>query len=176
MRGEHSLFSHPIPYERGSSPHARGTQAVAVESVLLPGIIPACAGNTSTSGSFGVRSGDHPRMRGEHLGLCWFCVGCGGSSPHARGTPSTTALRWHWPRIIPACAGNTSCRTCCWRWTWDHPRMRGEHQTNLNNQQSTQGSSPHARGTPSGRWTSEPPDWIIPACAGNTRWRPAGKA
>ena len=66
MRGEHLLFRRTIPGRRGSSPHARGTHFPIVAPSLIPGIIPACAGNTYGLLNKGRMEEDHPRMRGEH--------------------------------------------------------------------------------------------------------------
>ena len=128
----------------------RGEHPISViRSTCCTGIIPACAGSTSSTwpltqalrgssphargapvlpASEGERVRDHPRMRGEHR--------------------ARRALPAGWHRIIPACAGSTyrdtdlitlvagssphargarrrrrpRARRC-----WDHPRMRGEH-------------------------------------------------
>ena len=133
----------------GSSPHTRGAH-VDIELGTEPcGIIPACAGSTSTRENSCARSRDHPRMREEHEHatgvISWF----EGSSPHARGARISSCANPGSVGIIPACAGSTRrCRTSPARW-WDHPRMRGEHQ-----------QPEPALPTPPG---------IIPACAGSTR-------
>ena len=89
MRGEHGSRWRSNRLFRGSSPHARGTPLVIRLSCESLGIIPACAGNTSSSTLISERKRDHPRMRGEHLieGLTQAIPQ--GSSPHARGTPIT---------------------------------------------------------------------------------------
>ena len=70
--------------------------------------------------------------------------------------------------IIPAYAGNTSCRKCGCVPRWDHPRICGEHQFSNVHGRQQRGSSPHMRGTHS-RWkTAAVPLGIIPAYAGNT--------
>ncbi len=46
MRGEHAWSVFVLTTYPGSSPHARGTPAVASGSPASSGIIPACAGNT----------------------------------------------------------------------------------------------------------------------------------
>ena len=86
MRGEHMrLLRKPSP-PQGSSPHARGTRFRHMPAAHVPGIIPACAGNTH-GGSPGHRCrGDHPRMRGEHDLQILDDLESMGSSPHARGT------------------------------------------------------------------------------------------
>ena len=46
MRGEHPNAYNGIPESTGSSPHARGTRLATRRHATMPGIIPACAGNT----------------------------------------------------------------------------------------------------------------------------------
>ena len=50
--------------------------------------------------------------------------------------------------------------------------MRGEHRINYASTMTCRGSSPHARGTPSGNSAPIFTVGIIPACAGNTRCKP----
>ena len=66
MRGEHGRTEDPTGWTRGSSPHARGTRLPCVIAFIMPGIIPACAGNTTAFDGESGMSEDHPRMRGEH--------------------------------------------------------------------------------------------------------------
>ena len=168
MRGEHKVIIMCFEYVEGSSPHARGTHAAFEKAIAATGIIPACAGNTSTCTSRGVMRGDHPRMRGEHYGDSDFVDELEGSSPHARGTPGHGRLRYDGDGIIPACAGNTVSGSAMAKTMRDHPRMRGEHLLWCVTVCGGLGSSPHARGT---RWGCEGVGCvggIIPACAGNT--------
>ena len=169
MRGEHSGLAKAPPTPSGSSPHARGTHAAFEKAIAATGIIPACAGNTSTCTSRGVMRGDHPRMRGEHYGDSDFVDELEGSSPHARGTHAAFEKAIAATGIIPACAGNTvpsyAGRSC----SGDHPRMRGEHVTLQPRYVAKRGSSPHARGTLCGCFRACRVGGIIPACAGNTR-------
>src|SRR5690606_6528280 len=87
MRGEHLLTAQQTYYERGSSPHARGTRLRSRCQTECGRFIPACAGNTTAQDDTHSQNSVHPRMRGEHsMGQkvsCWP----NGSSPHARGTP-----------------------------------------------------------------------------------------
>ncbi len=108
MRGEH-WFTSELAYEVwGSSPHARGARPALWPRVTAFGLIPACAGSTSTTRYPTPRSRAHPRMRGEHL----YREGSGemltGSSPHARGAPPLLRHCVHRGRLIPACAGSTA--------------------------------------------------------------------
>ena len=86
MRGEHQVTDDYGTTVTGSSPHARGTHAAFEKAIAATGIIPACAGNTVPSYAGRSCSGDHPRMRGEHVTLQPRYVAKRGSSPHARGT------------------------------------------------------------------------------------------
>ena len=168
MRGEHSVQIDRDNVIRGSSPHARGTLCVCCFFWGGLGIIPACAGNTTSTRQRLIRRRDHPRMRGEHLSMSLMDVLRMGSSPHARGTLKTTIFHYRTAGIIPACAGNTNWRRCNYHHFRDHPRMRGEHlDVNLDNI-SVPGSSPHARGTLVCCGDHASAGGIIPACAGNT--------
>ena len=95
-----------------------------------------------------------------------------GSSPHARGTPSTCYGKDGFPRFIPACAGNASGAFDDVQILAVHPRMRGERMVPTGCVAVVDGSSPHARGTP-GSWVLMTLGFrFIPACAGNANWAP----
>ena len=169
MCGEHAVPGERVACLAGSSPHVRGTRPLLPGVASMPGIIPACAGNTPLRLSPLRPVWDHPRMCGEHQ---WFAggeVGLLGSSPHVRGTLSTLPAMRRPPGIIPACAGNTRIRESDSIWRWDHPRMCGEHAETRNHQPDDRGSSPHVRGTPGLILPDGKRLGIIPACAGNTR-------
>ena len=129
MRGvhikSHTMYSIPL----GSSPHARGPPKGGMSYVLCSRIIPACAGSTVSVRCDPNAQEDHPRMRGVHCRSAAARLRCRGSSPHARGPPSTKTFIQCSVRIILACAGSTSdFQTHPWRHR-DHPRMRGVHST-----------------------------------------------
>ena len=90
IRGEHSRLLTCLLILEGSSPHTRGAQQPRHEEELVPRIIPAYAGSTTTSRNGCCFSPDHPRIRGEH-DPCpladWATVG---SSPHTRGALGDT--------------------------------------------------------------------------------------
>ncbi|MCP1633762.1 hypothetical protein J2T35_002212 [Kerstersia gyiorum] len=172
MRGEHQRMSPGQGRVAGSSPHARGTQAMIISFRHKGRFIPACAGNTAPPRGRCTREPVHPRMRGEHT--CNACRLCcpRGSSPHARGTRFAHAANGSPCRFIPACAGNTFIFEKLFVRHTVHPRMRGEHAGPCWTASGRCGSSPHARGTPS-RWiASAASARFIPACAGNTRCCP----
>ena len=148
MRGEHRRNRSTAEMSKGSSPHARGAQAIREEKTAKAGIIPACAGST-VSATIGTEL-------------------VPGSSPHARGARRVRPHRRAGRGIIPACAGSTRGPSCTWPIGGDHPRMRGEHSLYLVEEARMKGSSPHARGARihvkrTGGWIG-----IIPACAGST--------
>ena len=146
--GEHEMALTDEDIMRGSSPRVRGTPELRYKYEVNGGIIPACAGNTSTTRERRCRPRDHPRVCGEHSLAAYTITLNPGSSPRVRGTPE---LRYKYEvngGIIPACAGNTSTtreRRCRPR---DHPRVCGEHYKYDRDKRFAAG--------------------IIPACAGNT--------
>ena len=90
----------------------------------------------------------HPRSRGEHCPAL------------------ARALETCW--LIPARAGNTLLPRQTREPNSAHPRSRGEHNRGSGSWWSTVGSSPLARGTPSGGCMESIGFRLIPARAGNT--------
>ena len=107
MRGEHMDEDYASDQMAGSSPHARGTRVGFVRPAVDDGFIPACAGNTRSSGPRPPVGPVHPRMRGEHDIVRAHVNSANGSSPHARGTLWQLIELSFESRFIPACAGNT---------------------------------------------------------------------
>ena len=169
MRGEHCLSRNLFCRTAGSSPHARGALQTVESGGRSAGIIPACAGSTSPSRPDSPCRWDHPRMRGEHVGVLLQVFDYLGSSPHARGARGAVSVPITAAGIIPACAGSTVevARGRCRR--EDHPRMRGEHLYPDRFEALGKGSSPHARGAPSRSTAYRLLQGIIPACAGSTK-------
>ena len=65
-RGEHRRIAWVLVISTGSSPLARGTQAIRLSEHRVNGLIPARAGNTPTRYRRGAGGWAHPRSRGEH--------------------------------------------------------------------------------------------------------------
>ena len=154
---------------RGSSPRVRGTRRRLAHAHLHSGIIPACAGNTSTGCASSCCARDHPRVCGEHYTCPTFHSSISGSSPRVRGTQYLSSKPVIIVGIIPACAGNTCGRSYTYRLARDHPRVCGEHQTEVVHERLPQGSSPRVRGTRVQGRAVGLGRGIIPACAGNTK-------
>ena len=91
-----------------------------------------------------------------------------GSSPLARGTPERAEVARPERRFIPARAGNTTGRIRPPTPIPVHPRSRGEHCLIAGRMNRKSGSSPLARGTPTGVAVRRLRDRFIPARAGNT--------
>ena len=64
--GEHVCKTAEGNAGKGSSPRVRGTPMPRPVGSYVPGIIPACAGNTRFPQCGGACLGDHPRVCGEH--------------------------------------------------------------------------------------------------------------
>ena len=131
-------------------------------------IIPALAGNTVTRMMRPKRSRDHPRSRGEYLGVKFPFADAFGSSPLSRGIHGHEGAAHRPRRIIPALAGNTDDDFGAPSGGRDHPRSRGEYRAASAVRIISGGSSPLSRGIqrlpdiPHHRYG------IIPALAGNT--------
>ena len=130
--------------------------------------IPAGAGNTCRRRPYRQPRAVHPRRRGEHLAAGQQPSGRAGSSPQARGTPTSTSAHPCPSRFIPAGAGNTHHFCRCRSKMPVHPRRRGEHICAQIVRVWRAGSSPQARGTPCGDISNLIGRRFIPAGAGNT--------
>ena len=134
----------------GSSPRVRGRLIGGKETDRPAGLIPACAGQTSTKQAPWCWGRAHPRVCGANgPGRAEYVTGAG-SSPRVRGRLGTT----HPPRqllgLIPACAGQTQCRSRVAMATRAHPRVCGADLPNAISCTRQSGSSPRVRGRPTG--------------------------
>ena len=168
VRGEHLSRSTRTARWWGSSPRARGAPDPAGHRNVGVGIIPACAGSTSSTSSTTQTFSDHPRVRGEHSTPASPERPPGGSSPRARGALPRPGEGACPERIIPACAGSTARRTRYEPHPPDHPRVRGEHDVPVEKYEAETGSSPRARGALRPLRDERLIVRIIPACAGST--------
>ena len=168
-RGEHRDGKEIVRNLRGSSPLARGTHVSISPLLLLLRFIPARAGNTGARGARYATPAVHPRSRGEHDTTVQPAPDHSGSSPLARGTPSSRTPPEYSSRFIPARAGNTKSRWPPRSAGAVHPRSRGEHVDGRGTLPAMPGSSPLARGTPPSGIPRPTRDRFIPARAGNTR-------
>ena len=134
-------------------------------------LIPARAGKTRACEKPEPKRQAHPRSRGENAGMTHKQIAAAGSSPLARGKPSSTRTRTPIIGLIPARAGKTRCALPPGRRRPAHPRSRGENANGARPGGVAGGSSPLARGKHPGRPSSKLGDQLIPARAGKTRGR-----
>ena len=146
----------------------RGTHVKSQRQCNCIGIIPAYAGNTRSVDHAGNKSGDHPRVCGEHFYSRCHACGARGSSPRMRGTHQIFRHVRGKIGIIPAYAGNTLAYAVVILHRKDHPRVCGEHPSPIIAARRTMGSSPRMRGTPMESVLALSHLGIIPAYAGNT--------
>ena len=159
-----------LGHRLGDHPRIRGEHVTAPDAaVLVPGIIPAYAGNTSPvsfqiSGVLGSSphtrgtrdrarcrcpcTRDHPRIRGEHFACIFSDFWCAGIIPAYAGN---TAVMYRSQVMATGSSPHTRGTQRLWR-QWrgsrrDHPRIRGEHIDPEDFADFLMGSSPHTRGT-----------------------------
>ena len=152
----------------GSSPLSRGIHSPQPHRRGRNRIIPALAGNTRSARNSAPEYGDHPRSRGEYLGLDVDERSHQGSSPLSRGILPATRHGQLRHRIIPALAGNTMTPHNTPSDRTDHPRSRGEYGPNWGTRTRGSGSSPLSRGIRTYVPGVKSVRRIIPALAGNT--------
>ena len=130
----------------GSSPLARGGRHPGRGSHPASGLIPARAGRTSGDPSTISPKAAHPRSRGADTRQGDQEWPYPGSSPLARGGPTSTHCRRPRIGLIPARAGRTRGRRRSPRVTRAHPRSRGADHARHAQPRAPWGSSPLARG------------------------------
>ena len=158
----------------GSSPRVRGERAALRPARPSPRIIPACAGRTTKDNVPPTITEDHPRVCGANRVMDCIDEDIAGSSPRVRGEPMPRYQRLGLHRIIPACAGRTSCGPSRTGVRPDHPRVCGANVMPDGYAGPLIGSSPRVRGERARSLPRRRTLRIIPACAGRTgrRQRP----
>ena len=111
----------------GSSPRVRGKPRRTSYLPHLQGLIPACAGKTSTRRESALARRAHPRVCGENTGCRGRRVIVPGSSPRVRGKLCRGSFHRRPCRLIPACAGKTILADLSHRRIGAHPRVCGEN-------------------------------------------------
>ena len=167
IRGERLAQSGDPDYKFGSSPHTRGTHVRSHRYALPLRFIPAYAGNAWVRYIWTRTRPVHPRIRGERMSRAMQDPSGSGSSPHTRGTPTSSNLVQHYSRFIPAYAGNARPAYNVPGSIAVHPRIRGERQVGTCRTRISPGSSPHTRGTLDGVQFRQIFGRFIPAYAGN---------
>ena len=154
----------------GSSPRVRGKLPIDLVTITADRIIPASAGQTSSSVAIPAPSPDHPRECGANAADLYNSRNARGSSPRVRGKLLRIAGVFPGGRIIPASAGQTLMSAVLVPNFTDHPRECGANSPGAAPVPSSTGSSPRVRGK---HMLVEPvcsTARIIPASAGQTLW------
>ena len=125
IRGTNFIDLWIEPRYQGSSPHTRDKLFQFHVYVLLIGIIPAYAGQTTYPLATKAWPEDHPRIRGTNRKLYLYGGNMLGSSPHTRDKQLYGIYFSVTSGIIPAYAGQTSFEENFRSWFEDHPRIRG---------------------------------------------------
>ena len=167
--GENTGLKPPLSRGAGSSPRVRGKRPPLRGSRARRGLIPACAGKTSTCPTRNVRRPAHPRVCGENGTPLSAEEAREGSSPRVRGKRDLGALLPAPARLIPACAGKTASRLRPAFHIQAHPRVCGENIAWWWSWSRQSGSSPRVRGKHGGLGGLGLDLGLIPACAGKTR-------
>ena len=157
-----------VAVEAGSSPRMRGKRPLRLSAVGRRRIIPAHAGQTSTSMSVPCSISDHPRACGANLGNACNIINPYGSSPRMRGKRQQPQASGPSLRIIPAHAGQTAPSAASSTSETDHPRACGANWPSGSVAKYVPGSSPRMRGKPACRVLCSCAVRIIPAHAGQT--------
>ena len=130
-------------------------------------------GNSTPWGYCFPLSSVHPRVCGELLIEDNALQPADGSSPRVWGTHLKRTHSLGSARFIPACVGNSMGPGPCCCQTPVHPRVCGELCFGACPKPSRPGSSPRVWGTPMINSSGFIRPRFIPACVGNSAYRPA---
>ena len=145
-RGVYKPRSRHFRAYAGSSPLARGLQAILWTAWRSRRIIPARAGFTRRASPPFQGPWDHPRSRGVYDAGATKADVARGSSPLARGLLGSGRMTARILGIIPARAGFTPTVAAGAHRYGDHPRSRGVYAMEKGEITAEEGSSPLARG------------------------------
>ena len=166
--GANVLTLHLHHAASGSSPRRRVKRLDFKGFELKSRIIPAHAGQTTTTGACDAATKDHPRACGANAKWLRSCPAPSGSSPRMRGKLADETAVVTASRIIPAHAGQTNTSVFSLACATDHPRACGANVISGRLRHASGGSSPRMRGKLHQVQRATYADRIIPAHAGQT--------
>ena len=140
--GEQMAYKEESTDWKGSSPRVRGAGGRRRDRARPLGIIPACAGSSTTTSTTRRESRDHPRVCGEQAIQMRRGVYDKGSSPRVRGAVRPGVASIGLAGIIPACAGSSPRLDVVKLDLVDHPRVCGEQEASKSRDAAMRGSSP----------------------------------
>ena len=153
-------------YLNGLSPRVRGNQSRANSATVVPGSIPACAGEPENRDIINAVSTVYPRVcGGTHLVDPRNQLN-GGLSPRVRGNLPISSAQGVPMGSIPACAGEPIQLYTQIRIAGVYPRVCGGTLAILHRRRDRMGLSPRVRGNRAWWPYCKKLDGSIPACAG----------
>jgi hypothetical protein len=170
-RGGNCPVSAPSRLTSGLSPLARGKLVRPQVIVIVPGPIPAGAGETKENCHVLRLCRAYPRWRGGNMLRYARRVPALGLSPLARGKPATACGSVGGVGPIPAGAGETSSAHPASGFAGAYPRWRGGNLFREKVYAYAQGLSPLARGKLPEYRKTKSGEGPIPAGAGETQRR-----
>ena len=138
------MFATPL---MGLSPRMRGSHGQAFRKFLTLGIIPAYAGEPSRGRIGGRVAWDYPRVCGGARQPLPGLRPLAGLSPRMRGSPGANGAHDCLSGIIPAYAGEPSCRPRIASSLTDYPRVCGGALLTRARDALNLGLSPRMRGS-----------------------------
>ena len=130
-----------------STPHARGSTRESFSSTERGDVYPACAGIHPRCSTLCALTTRLPRMRGDPPQWGYKKNDSVRSTPHARGSTSTTSDLLNSNVVYPACAGIHPTPKTTGFSPPGLPRMRGDPPESMASVSATYMSTPHARGS-----------------------------
>ena len=150
----------------GSPPHGRGKAFSVLRRQFRFRITPAWAGKRGQGMQRALLCTDHPRVGGEKQTLPPAAGRPLGSPPHGRGKVRLAPLIQLLVGITPAWAGKSMTAPGRSSRTGDHPRVGGEKNNHIIDNQYGKGSPPRRRGKGGKSFTGNMFTGITPAWAG----------
>ena len=168
MGGEKKTATTAPHGSTGSPPRRRGKDGNINLNDLFNRITPAWAGKSSGADPTDWTTTDHPRVGGEKYLPCFNADGFVGSPPRGRGKAFSVLRRQFRFRITPAWAGKSMTAPGRSSRTGDHPRVGGEKNNHIIDNQYGKGSPPRRRGKGGKSFTGNMFTGITPAWAGKS--------
>ena len=166
--GEHPSCSARRSSTNDSPPRVRGAPSIARSARPVCRLTPACAGSTCGPCRPLAAPTTHPRVCGEHEVSALFGFELVDSPPRVRGARRSRRRGRRTGRLTPACAGSTSTRPGCGTSTTTHPRVCGEHDSQVPASFARDDSPPRVRGARAITQQNVRIARLTPACAGST--------
>ena len=161
------------PVKLGLSPRVRGNRLPLVQNELIPGSIPACAGEPAPNPMTAKTSAVYPRVCGGTYITSKVFRNSVGLSPRVRGNLEVVRLADGHIGSIPACAGEPHQQSPTRGLRTVYPRVCGGISFANEGGACVQGLSPRVRGNRLYSRDDGATGGSIPACAGEPSRRPS---